>query len=130
MQKSKRSQVWQVLAKNDFIYNRVIEPPSTECWKSDIHLPVETNKPSTKLSCSALQMLVFRVLPHPQYTHVNFVQCIDKDAYNSNTTRLVYLFSSLFFMYLLPLLVIIFCYTGIVVSLARRSAPRRTDSGQ
>ena len=75
-------------------------------------------------------MLVFRVLPHPQYTHVNFVQCIDKDAYNSNTTRLLYLFSSLFFMYLLPLLVIIFCYTGIVVSLARRSAPRRTDSGQ
>ncbi|XP_043189103.1 gonadotropin-releasing hormone II receptor-like [Amphibalanus amphitrite] len=72
--------------------------------------------------------LIFRVQVHPEYRHLNFVQCIDKGSYANDTTRLLYLFFTLFFMYLLPLLVITFCYTGIVVSLTRRSAPPDSDT--
>lgn len=71
-------------------------------------------------------MIIFRVETHPDYP--KFQQCIMLNSFSSRFQELAYLYGSMFMMYLLPLAVIVFCYTSIVIEIFKRS--RDTNIGK
>ncbi|KAK7580578.1 hypothetical protein V9T40_001207 [Parthenolecanium corni] len=73
--------------------------------------------------CSAPQSIVFHVEHHP--VHQNFQQCVMLNSFPSKYQEQLYVFMGMVMMYLLPLAVIIFCYSSIVIEIFRRS--RNTD---
>lgn len=75
--------------------------------------------------CSAPQMIIFRVETHPDYP--KFQQCIMLNSFSSRFQELAYLYGSMFMMYLLPLAVIVFCYTSIVIEIFKRSRDTNID---
>lgn len=54
-------------------------------------------------------MVIFRLLEHPN--RPNFYQCVDFGSYPSKWIEKLYTLNSLLFLYGLPLLVIVTCYT-------------------
>ncbi|XKL67539.1 hypothetical protein PGB90_003030 [Kerria lacca] len=73
--------------------------------------------------CSAPQSIIFHVEPHPQFD--DFKQCVMLNSFSSKYQELLYFYMGMFMMYLLPLAVIVFCYTSIVIEIVRRS--RKSD---
>lgn len=72
------------------------------------------------------QSIVFHVEHHPDYP--NFLQCVMLNSFSSKYQEQLYVFMGMVMMYLLPLVVIIFCYSSIVMEIFRRS--RDTDLGE
>lgn len=65
------------------------------------------------------QSIIFHVESHPTFPW--FEQCIMLNSFPFKYQELAYLYLGMFVMYLLPLAVIIFCYTSIVIEIFRRS---------
>ncbi|XP_037079706.1 gonadotropin-releasing hormone receptor-like [Pollicipes pollicipes] len=80
--------------------------------------------------CSFPQILVFHVERHPdpRYKHLNFIQCVSFFAFPHPALETTYNISSFLFMYPIPLLVIVFCYTRIVMELTRRTTATNSDT--
>ncbi|KAH7643064.1 gonadotropin-releasing hormone receptor-like [Dermatophagoides farinae] len=72
----------------------------------------------TSIACSVPQTIVFHTESHPQYP--DFVQCV---SYNSLTERQEILYSTfgIAALYLIPLVIIIFCYARIIWEIYKRS---------
>ncbi|XP_065209395.1 adipokinetic hormone/corazonin-related peptide receptor variant I-like [Planococcus citri] len=76
--------------------------------------------------CSAPQSIIFHVESHPEFH--DFKQCVMFNSFQSKYQELAYLYSGMIIMYLLPLAVIIFCYTSIVIEIFKRSTETNIDS--
>ncbi|KAH9412481.1 hypothetical protein DERP_006442 [Dermatophagoides pteronyssinus] len=75
--------------------------------------------------CSVPQTIVFHTESHPQYP--DFVQCV---SYNSLTERQEILYSTfgIAALYLIPLIIIIFCYVRIIWEIYKRSIQLSKDN--
>ncbi|XP_035730524.1 gonadotropin-releasing hormone receptor-like isoform X2 [Vespa mandarinia] len=69
--------------------------------------------------CSIPQMMVFHLEAHPNITW--YSQCITFNAFPTYTHELTYSLFGMVMMYWLPLLVIIYTYTSILLEICRRS---------
>ena len=68
---------------------------------------------------SFFQSIIFRVQSHPQYS--NFVQCVSLNFFGSLEEEVAYNVSSLFIMYFIPLVVVIFTFGRILWKIHRKS---------
>ncbi|XP_033218326.1 gonadotropin-releasing hormone II receptor [Belonocnema kinseyi] len=75
--------------------------------------------------CSMPQMLVFHVETHPNFTW--YEQCITFNTFPSFTHELTYSLFGMLMMYWLPLIVIIYSYTSILVEIYKRSRDSNPD---
>ena len=76
----------------------------------------------TNLSLSlslSLQLIIFSVKTHP--LRPDFTQCVDFDFFPEKWQEQTYTISSLIFLYFLPLVFIIFCYSAISCIIIKRS---------
>lgn len=62
------------------------------------------------------QLIVFHVERHPKF--VQFAQCSTRGYFRTKFLEQLYAFSSVFCMYLLPLMFIIFCYSMILKNIS------------
>ncbi|XP_043483307.1 gonadotropin-releasing hormone II receptor-like isoform X1 [Leptopilina heterotoma] len=76
--------------------------------------------------CSTPQMIVFHVENHPNFTW--YQQCITFNTFPSSTHELTYSLFGMLMMYWVPLTVIIYTYTSILIEIYKRS--RDSDVGK
>lgn len=69
--------------------------------------------------CSVPQALIFHVETHPKVTY--YEQCVTFHVFENENHILTYSMAGLVMMYVLPLVVIVFCYVSIYKELYRRS---------
>ena len=70
------------------------------------------------------QMVVFHVEKHPDYPW--YEQCVTFNTFSSRLHEFFYFLMGMVFLYVLPLLVILVCYGGIIFHLHRKSSPLTT----
>ncbi|XP_053206171.1 adipokinetic hormone/corazonin-related peptide receptor variant I-like [Panonychus citri] len=71
------------------------------------------------ITASLPQMVLFSVQAHPEIS--DYTQCVDFDAFTQEWHRKLYNIFSLCVVYVIPLLIIIICYTGICIKLFANS---------
>jgi len=69
------------------------------------------------------KVYIFHVEYHPVFTW--YAQCVTFNSFPSTNIELVYNFTSLFFLYGFPLIMITFCYTRILCEIYRINAEER-----
>ena len=76
------------------------------------------------------QIYIFRTATHPCFPE--FTQCVSADLIGQLSPRLVYWFSVLNIVqvYFLPLLVILFCYGSILVSISLKSSDQKSTESE
>ena len=67
------------------------------------------------------QMIVFHVEHHPDFPW--YAQCVTFGSFNTRLQEFLYFFMGMVFLYILPLLVIIVTYGGIIIHLHKKSSP-------
>ena len=70
------------------------------------------------------QMVVFHVEVHPDFTW--YEQCVTFHTFSSRTYEFLYFLMGMIFLYVLPLLVILVTYGGIIIHLHKKSSPLTT----
>ncbi|XP_043483308.1 gonadotropin-releasing hormone II receptor-like isoform X2 [Leptopilina heterotoma] len=75
--------------------------------------------------CSTPQMIVFHVENHPNFTW--YQQCITFNTFPSSTHELTYSLFGMLMMYWVPLTVIIYTYTSILIEIYKRSRDSDVD---
>ncbi|ODM93261.1 Gonadotropin-releasing hormone II receptor [Orchesella cincta] len=71
------------------------------------------------------QALIFHVEVHPEFRW--YQQCITFNSFPSRNVELAYNLISFFFLYVLPMLTIIFCYARILAELYRVNSQKQND---
>ena len=70
------------------------------------------------------QMIVFHVKSHPDYPW--YEQCVMYGSFSSRLYEFLYFLMGMIFLYILPLLVILVTYGGIIIHLHRKSSSLST----
>ena len=77
--------------------------------------------------CSVPQSIVFSLETHP-IIHT-YRQCINTITLTNKNQELAYFLYFLTLSWLLPLVVMVFCYVSIVIKICRRHSYSHSDSG-
>ena len=73
---------------------------------------------------SSPQMIVFHVKSHPDYPW--YEQCVMYGSFSSRLYEFLYFLMGMIFLYILPLLVILITYGGIIIHLHKKSSSLST----
>ncbi|CAL8147165.1 unnamed protein product [Orchesella dallaii] len=79
----------------------------------------------TSIIVSLPQAFIFHVESHPHFTW--YKQCITFNSFPSVTAEKLYNFSGFFFLYVFPMIMIIFCYSCILLEMTRVNARMKSD---
>ncbi|ODM97543.1 Gonadotropin-releasing hormone II receptor [Orchesella cincta] len=78
-------------------------------------------------ACSLPQAYIFHVEIHPE--HRWYEQCVTFNSFPGPRAELAYNFFGFFFLYVLPLLTIIFCYARILIEIYRVNRQKHNEDG-
>ena len=79
---------------------------------------------SLLIPISLPQMVVFHVDSHPDYPW--YEQCVTYGTFSSRLYEFLYFLMGMIFLYILPLVVILVTYGGIIIHLHKKSSPLNT----
>nr|XP_023017132.1 gonadotropin-releasing hormone II receptor [Leptinotarsa decemlineata] len=105
-------------------FHAVLKPLSMGVWRGKLMILIAW---IAACLCSIPQMIIFHVENHPNIT--DYIQCVTYNVFPTPTHEMLYTVTGMILMYVLPLIVIIFCYGSILLEIFRRTRnPLGADS--